>query len=168
MRDYREEGYTNYCKAWLIKTDSEGEIVWDRTYYLSGQHNSANCVRQTPDDGFIVAGRTGSSEAETTYDVWLFKTDPQGFVEGVEETDNPLGGKVTASNLGETVKINFKDRPQGFHAEVYSISGYKVDEIHQTGESGTAIWGKGQPAGVYFIREKSRIPASSFKVIILR
>ena len=72
-------GYTGtlagYEDFWLVKTDSNGNMVWNKTY---GGENSeyAYFVQQTSDNGYILAGSTYSSGTE--FDMWLVKTDSSG------------------------------------------------------------------------------------------
>jgi hypothetical protein len=66
--------------VWLIKTDSEGIKLWDRTFG-GVDHDAALSVQQASDGGYIVAGYTSSfdeSDEDDVWDVWLIKTDPQG------------------------------------------------------------------------------------------
>lgn len=60
---------------WLIKTDVDGNMLWDRTYGGAG-YDAAYSVRQASDSGFILVGTTeipGSLE-----DIRLVKTDRDG------------------------------------------------------------------------------------------
>ncbi|MCR4417253.1 MAG: T9SS type A sorting domain-containing protein [Ignavibacteria bacterium] len=60
----------------LIKTDSSGNPVWERTY--GGEFSEqANSVRQLPDGGFIIAAQTGSFGAGG-YDVYVLRTKATG------------------------------------------------------------------------------------------
>ncbi|OFY95874.1 MAG: hypothetical protein A2309_05105, partial [Bacteroidetes bacterium RIFOXYB2_FULL_35_7] len=65
-----------YIQAWLIKTDSIGNVEWERKFGGINADYVYN-VKQTPDSGYIVAGQTASMGAGST-DLWLFKTDSEG------------------------------------------------------------------------------------------
>jgi hypothetical protein len=43
--------------AWLIRTDSQGNKMWDKTFGGS-RVGWATCVRQTIDGGYIISGST--------------------------------------------------------------------------------------------------------------
>jgi hypothetical protein len=64
--------------VWLIRTDQSGDTIWTRTY---GGTNSdyASDVKQTVDNGFIIAGATKSfGHLNNHYDAWLIKTNSNG------------------------------------------------------------------------------------------
>ena len=64
---------------WLIKTNSQGNKIWDRTFGGSGC-DGCESVIQTADGGFLAAGYTKSYGAGEA-DFWLIKMDAEGNVE---------------------------------------------------------------------------------------
>jgi hypothetical protein len=60
--------------AWLVKTDSQGTMAWNKTYGYEGD-DSANSLILTSDGGLAFAGKTVVEGA------WLVKTDESGAVE---------------------------------------------------------------------------------------
>jgi hypothetical protein len=61
---------------YVVKTDSQGDTLWARTYGGSNYEN-AYSIQQTADGGYIVAGSTSSFGAGLV-DIYLVKTDSQG------------------------------------------------------------------------------------------
>jgi hypothetical protein len=78
---YALAGYTNSFGAgdkdfWLVKTDSVGNQLWNKTYGGLGDE-VAYSVIQTNDGGYALAGYTNSFGAGDK-DFWLVKTDSVG------------------------------------------------------------------------------------------
>jgi len=62
--------------AYLIKTDSLGNTLWERTYG-GVEWDGGGCGLQTPDGGYVILGLTRSSGTGFS-DLWFFKTDSLG------------------------------------------------------------------------------------------
>ena len=79
---YIVAGYTSSSGAgsWdvlLIKTDSLGNETWFRTYGGTSTENG-ECVQQTNDGGYIIAGYSSSFSINNAYEIYLIKTDASG------------------------------------------------------------------------------------------
>ena len=60
----------------LLKTDINGNVLWSKTYGGTSDDMAVD-VKETADNGFIVAGWTQSFGA-AGYDFWILKTDVNG------------------------------------------------------------------------------------------
>jgi predicted secreted protein len=65
---------TGKTDLWLIKTDSEGNMQWNKTYGVN--YYDEGWMILEVDDGYIIVGITYS--AEEIGDGWLLKTDKEG------------------------------------------------------------------------------------------
>jgi hypothetical protein len=164
-------GYTSSFGAggadfYLIKTDSNGDTSWTRTY--GGAYDEgANSVQQTFDGGYIIAGPIFSYDSAH---VWLIKTDSNGDTlwtrkyPGAVEYDWYYIARQTSDSgyiiAGQTgVSMNY---------DVYLIKTDKIGDtlwtrkygrgqwdgaysVHQTEDEGYIIGGYSDP-GVYLIK----------------
>jgi hypothetical protein len=78
--------FGNGSQAYLIKTDSAGNVLWTGSYGGSGLEDAIT-VQQTSDEGYIFVGTT-SSYGAGNYDVYAVKTNSAGEVEWAK----PYGG----------------------------------------------------------------------------
>ncbi|PVX23057.1 MAG: hypothetical protein CW691_11755 [Candidatus Bathyarchaeum sp.] len=90
--------------GWLVKTDSEGNMEWNRTYGgVRGDY--ASSVIQTSDGGYALAGRTYSF-GDSAYNsrCWLVKTDAEGNMEWEKayRDENEESKKFTGYSVVQT------------------------------------------------------------------
>jgi len=85
--------------AWILKIDSLGNVLWQKTYDGSG-YDSAHSVQQTSDGGYVFAGIT-SSFGVNSADLWVVKLDPWGNVQWEKTYD---GGSIFEADLAHSIQ----------------------------------------------------------------
>mgnify|MGYP005620933217 CR=1 FL=1 len=146
---------------WLVKTDANGNMEWNRTYgKVAGEgYDYANALVEASDGGYLLAGNTGHYLVESK--VWVIKTDEQGNIEwnqtyggrehaganSVVKTSD--GGYALAGRLfGDFLLIKIDEHGNTEWNQTYSKS--DVDEAYslvETSDGGYALAGytrKGQ------------------------
>lgn len=125
----------------LIKTDSDGTMLWSRTFGESGvSHNESGvCVRQTRDGGFCIAGTRSFGTAGSF--VYLVKADQDG---NQEWSRSFVVSGVDSSASGRCVE-QLSDH--GFilcgSGQTYLYGHYAY--LIRTDASGEALWEKRLP-----------------------
>lgn len=98
-----------YSDFWIVKLDATGDVVWEKRY--GGTYNDhANCIINTNDGGFAVAGHTVSSDGDVTnhhgfYDYWVIKLNEIGELQW-QKTYGGTGGEY-ATSIIETLDGGF-------------------------------------------------------------
>jgi len=162
--------------VYLVKTDSGGNVLWERTYGGIG-FDEASCVRQTSDGGYIISGGTYSFGLDWS-DVYLIKTDENGLV-GIQEEDRKL--KIEKRKSLQNQPNPFRRSTTisycvpvagGVRLEIFDISGRLVetlvDESQGAGDHLISWKPEGQPNGIYFYRFQTGGLTDTKKMTLLR
>ena len=65
---------TQGSDLWVLKLNSDGTIVWQKTFRVNGTEGvSSYSIQQTADGKYVLAGQSG-------YDLWVFKLNSDGTV----------------------------------------------------------------------------------------
>lgn len=70
-------GGIDQTSCWMIKTDINGNLLWDKRIYNPAYLNWANDITQTPDGGFILIGSTAQLDPGES-DIMFVKFDACG------------------------------------------------------------------------------------------
>lgn len=68
----------NAKDIYLIKTDSNGDTLWTKTFGGIYYFSEGREVQQTADSGYIIAGYTRKYAGTNDYDIYIIKTDKNG------------------------------------------------------------------------------------------
>lgn len=117
---------------WLIKTDMQGNTLWNMTYGGVNEESSPGLIR-TADGGYLMVGSTSSYGAGNS-DVWLVKVDAAG---------NPQWNK-TYGGSGTDVGMSVVQTPDGGYAvgaisNSFGLGGWDAWLI-RTDSSGNKLW----------------------------
>jgi hypothetical protein len=122
-------------KGWLIKTDPEGEMLWERRYELE---TDVDVVFRdfivTSDGGFAVVGLVHPWSENPHQDSWILKLDDCGCLEpncnlecstSVEESKKKIGLRIypNPTSINSTVELAL---PSKQSLNVYNIQGQRI------------------------------------------
>ncbi|MEI6766366.1 MAG: T9SS type A sorting domain-containing protein [Bacteroidota bacterium] len=145
-------GSTNDC--WIVQIDSVGNIKWQKC--LGGSSNeNANCIQQTNDAGYILAGPTYSNNGDVSGnhggsnmgDYWIVKLIPD-LTLALDEIDAELNFNLFPNPVISNLGINL---PQKSVIEIINLHGQLLKTINPT-ENQTTIDISDFARGMYFIK----------------
>ncbi len=135
---YAIAGYTNSFSAsydsWLVKTDSAGNMQWNRTYGGANSDYTYSVV-QSNDSGYAIGGHTNSFGAGN-YDFWLVKADSAGSM-----LWNKTYGGINVDNALSLIRTS--DEGYALIGETLSLGAGSYDFwLVKTNSAGSMMWNK--------------------------
>jgi len=100
----------------LVKTDSDGNMLWYKKYGTSGS-DMGLCIVETPDNGFLIGGSCGLGQI----DGYLVKTDSDGNQQWTRHYGNSLYPDGTIYTVLKTLQNEY----------LVPLSGYVTDPISE-------------------------------------
>jgi PKD repeat protein len=137
---YTESFGAGHSDFWLIKTDANGNELWNTTYGGT-EHDKCFSGQQTNDGGYILIGYTVSFDLDYSgCDIWLIKTDANGN----EQWNKTFGGNEITNKFDIAYEV--QQTPDGGYiiaaeTEVLYISSMDVLLI-KTDSQGNEEWNK--------------------------
>jgi hypothetical protein len=127
-------GYTYLWDVQVTKADSNGDLVWQKSFGKSDKTDHGSDIIQTSDGGYIVLGST-ASYGQGSVDLWLIKL----AADGIEQWNKTIGGTTFDEPL------SFTKTDDGGYIIVGSTDA--VDEmgdiwVVKTNEAGETSWQK--------------------------
>ena len=161
----------NNGDVWLIRTESEGIVLWSRMYG-SGADEGAHDFQLTADGGYIITGYANSSGS---YDMLLLKTGPDPV-----SVDNHLVFQPSSYSLSSypnpfnpVTEIVYSVPQAGpVSLRVYDILGRQVavlvDGFSTPGTYRTTFDGSHLSSGIYFVRLQAGNHSETCKMVLLK
>ena len=118
--------------AFLIKTDSNGDELWNKTFGGSAK-DGCRAVKQTDDGGYILAGYA-DSYGYPGHDYWLIRTDENG-----DELWNYTYGGQSSDAAVSVIQTSAGDFVMAGYSYTNSYGGKDVWVV-KTDENGNELW----------------------------
>ena len=147
---------------WIVKLNSTGDIEWQKSF---GGTNSdyAFSIKQTTDDGYIVAGASNSNNGDVMdnhgdYDYWIVKLSPNVGIEEEEADENSISIYPNPGNEMLNVEFSILNKSK-ISISIYDVMGREVKRIENgewrivNAEKHTISFNVGElNSGVYFVK----------------
>jgi len=165
-----------YSDYWLLKIDSDGNVIWQKVMGASG-HDVPYSIQQTTDGGFVVAGYSQALGAGGS-DIWIIKLDINGdviwqrayggtdgeFAYSIQEVSDGsliVSGIIGHNGAGEkdALVLNLDGNGDILWQKTYiGSSGYWGTSIQETSDRGYILTAVDGSFMTYKLNENGEIP----------
>ncbi len=167
--------FTPAFYGYIIRTDSEGELLWKRHYaFETGTHSDFRDVQPTPDGGLIATGHADPNDDHVSADVWVVKTDEHGCVvpgchTGIEEQGVSAQFKLYPNPASDILNVYLATDAALEVGELAltDLQGREVKHVSQAIGNTTYMFNvEDLPAGVYVLSYRSEQVVVTERVVI--
>jgi hypothetical protein len=137
----------------LLKTDSDGILLWQHTYGGGGVDIGYELIKSTTDNGYIVTGKTFTSSD----DYYLLHLDEMGIITNVPsytgKIDQATLTTVYPNPASTTISITYElgDQQKMYQLVVCDVLGYRLKDVVVTQKKGILqIDLQGFHPGIYY------------------
>ena len=126
---------------WIIRLSAAGSVIWKKCYGGTGS-DYAQCIRQTPEGGFIITGGSNSANGDVGAtigggDAWMLKLSGTGAIEwkrnaGSESAD--VGNSVEVMADSAYLVTGYVSAGNGDVTEFHGQGDYWLVKMSRTGD----------------------------------
>lgn len=159
----------NSNAGWLVRTNSLGEILWQREYDKNSQTDLFTNVIATDDGGFLLSGQA-INEQTNSQDAWLLKVDSVGCtfpncITGIDQVEKTIVVDVWPNPTTDVLNLDFSASQAPLEMMVYDVSGKEILRFSQNSNQ-ESIDVSGWSSGVYVLQGSNEDGRSfSLKVV---
>lgn len=163
----------NSGDAWLIKTDSLGNLLWSQAYGGDSEEEFSNIIPYS--DGFIAIGATKSWGAGD-WDFWMVRlrespSEVEPRIVGIAKTPALMQNFPNPFNAATNIAFMIP-RAMPVHIDVADITGKTVasltDAIYQSGEYVIAFDARHLSSGHYFYRLQTEEFSQTKRMVLVK
>lgn len=108
---YAFDSYNNTKDAYVVRTDENGDILWEKTYGSPQKEESINAILQADDGGFMALGSTDEFGINGLYtDILLLKLDDAGNIvwkKIIGSQDQEVGRDLKRTSDGAYIAVSY-------------------------------------------------------------
>ena len=104
-------GYNGGYNAWIVRTDSNGNVQWQKTYGKTTAARQFRKIGLTGDGGFVTAGWT--LQFNNQLEAYIVKTDSAGSVNNCADVQSSTATSANASLASSSAKLSISAPTKG-------------------------------------------------------
>lgn len=156
--------------GWLVKTDSAGNLLWQRKYNFNNFTDLFYDVLPTSDGGFLLSGQCINTANNISQDAWLLKVDSLGCAYenctvGIEEESKKVMVDVYPNPTSEILNIELQESNKIYEVEITDINGQVVYKS-EIGNQKSEVSVSGYANGIYLLTLENEEQRTSLKIVI--